>query len=36
MPTRRRPRSVTSLLERFRGYFTAPTFEVFCALTVGF
>jgi DDE superfamily endonuclease len=36
MPTRRRPRSVTSLLERFRGCFTAPTFEVFCALTVGF
>jgi DDE superfamily endonuclease len=36
MPTRSLPRSVTSLLERFRGCFTAPTFEVFCALVVGF
>src|SRR6266540_1305961 len=36
MLTRSLPRSVSSLLERFRGCFTAPTFEVFCALTVGF
>jgi DDE superfamily endonuclease len=36
MPTRTLPRSVTSLLERFRGCFTAPTFEVSCALVVGF
>jgi hypothetical protein len=36
MPTRSLPRSVTCLLERFRGCFTAPTFEVFCALAVGF
>jgi hypothetical protein len=36
MLTRSLPRSVFCLLERFRGCFTAPTFEVFCALTVGF
>src|SRR6266540_5914647 len=36
MLTRSLPGSVTSLLERFRGCFTAPTFEAFCALTVGF
>jgi DDE superfamily endonuclease len=36
MPTRSLPRSVSSLLECFRGCFTAPTFEVFCALVVGF
>jgi DDE superfamily endonuclease len=36
MPTRGLPRTITSLLECFRGCFTAPTFEVFCALTVGF
>jgi DDE superfamily endonuclease len=36
MPTRSLPRSVTELLDRFRGCFTAPTFEVFCALVVGF
>jgi hypothetical protein len=36
MRTRARslPRSVTALLDRFRGCFTAPTFEVFCALVV--
>src|SRR6266542_3595642 len=36
MRTRSLPRSVTALLDRFRGCFTAPTFEVFCALVVGF
>jgi hypothetical protein len=36
MLTRSLPRSVSSLLERFRGCFTAPTFEVFCTLVVGF
>ena len=36
MPTRSLPRSIATLLERFRGCFTAPTFEVFCALAVGF
>lgn len=36
MPTRGLPRTITSLLECFRGCFTAPTFEAFCALTVGF
>jgi hypothetical protein len=36
MPTRSLPRSVASLLECFRGCFTAPTFETFCALAVGF
>ena len=36
MPTRSLPRSVTSLLTNFRSCFTAPTFETFCALVVGF
>lgn len=36
MLTRSLPCSLTSVLERFRGCFTAPTFEVFCALAVGF
>ena len=36
MPTRSLPRSVTTLLDRFRGCFTTPTFETFCALVVGF
>jgi len=36
MPTRSLPRSVSELLASFRPCFTAPTFEVFCALTVGF
>lgn len=36
MPTRSLPRSVTSLLTSFRPCFTAPTFETFCALVVGF
>ena len=36
MPTRRLPRSITELLASFRPCFTAPTFEVFCALAVGF
>jgi hypothetical protein len=36
MPTRSLPRTVTSLLTSFRSCFTAPTFEVFCALVVGF
>ena len=30
------PRSVTSLLDRFRGCFTTPTFATFTALVVGF
>jgi len=36
MPAGSLPRSVTCLLDRFRGCFTAPTFETFCALVVGF
>jgi DDE superfamily endonuclease len=36
MLTRSLPRSLTCLLDRFRGCFTTPTFETFCALTVGF
>jgi hypothetical protein len=36
MLNRSLPASVTCLLERFRGCFTAPTFEVFCALAAGF
>ena len=30
------PRSVTCLLDRFRGCFTAPTFATFCGLACGF
>jgi len=30
------PRSVTGLLDRFRGCFTAPTFTTFCGLACGF
>jgi DDE superfamily endonuclease len=30
------PRSVTCLLDRFRGCFTAPTFTTFCGLALGF
>jgi DDE superfamily endonuclease len=36
MLNRSLPASVTCLLERFRGCFTAPTFQTFCALVVGF
>src|SRR5215211_622559 len=30
------PRSITCLLDRFRGCFTAPTFTTFCGLACGF
>jgi hypothetical protein len=36
MPTRSLPRSITCLLDRFRGCFTTPTFTTFCGLAVGF
>jgi len=36
MLTRSLPGSVTCLLDRFRGCFTAPTFATFCGLAVGF
>src|SRR6266540_4152045 len=36
MPTRSLPRSIAELLTSFRSCFTAPTFETFCALVVGF
>ena len=34
MPARSLSRSVTCLLDRFRGCFITPTFETFCALVV--
>jgi hypothetical protein len=36
MPARSLPGSLTCLLDRFRGCFTAPTFTTFCGLAVGF
>jgi hypothetical protein len=36
MLTRSLPGSVTDLLARFRGCFTAPTFITFCGLACGF
>ncbi len=36
MPTRSLPRSITDLLDRFRGCFTTPTFTTFCGLALGF
>jgi hypothetical protein len=36
MPARSLPRSITDLLGRFRGCFTAPTFITFCGLALGF
>ncbi len=36
MLTRSLPGSLTCLLDRFRGCFTAPTFATFCGLACGF
>src|SRR6266542_958584 len=36
MPTRSLPRSISDLLECFRGCFTTPPFTTFCGLALGF